>query len=64
MLSLCFPFLGTGLPAWEKFNSNMVANGESRFSDFYLLINLVKRESVAFTNAYNSSGLIKLKEKI
>jgi len=27
MLSLCLTFQGTGLPVWEKFNSNVAAKG-------------------------------------
>jgi len=29
MLSLCLTFQGTGLPVWEKFNSNVAAKCES-----------------------------------
>jgi len=56
MLSLCLTFQGTGLPVWEKFNSNMAAKCEYLFSDFYWFIKLVKREKiaiVALTNVYN-----------
>jgi len=34
MLSLCLTFQGTGLPVWEKFNSNVATKGEYLFSDF------------------------------
>jgi len=37
------------------------------FSDFCRFINLVKRDNIALvslTNAYNSNGLIKFKEKV
>jgi len=34
MLSLCLTFQGSGLPVWEKFSSNVVANAEYLFGDF------------------------------
>jgi len=34
MPSLYLTFQGTGLPVWEKFNSNVAANAEYLFSDF------------------------------
>jgi len=35
MLSLCLTFQGTGLPEWNKFNSNEATKSESNLSDFY-----------------------------
>jgi len=35
MFSLCVTFQGTELPVWEKFNSNVAANAEYLFNDFY-----------------------------
>jgi len=65
-LCLCVTFKFTGM---ENFNSNVTANCISLISDFYWFINLInlKQENIALillTNAYNSSGLIKFKEKI